>query len=56
MKKALICPCKKDQDKTHDPLLKELAYLRAQNTYLKKLKALIQEEEAPQQKRESSQD
>lgn len=39
-------PAKKsDQDRSRDELLKELEYLRAENAFLKKLDALIQEEE-----------
>lgn len=39
-------PAKKsDQDRSCDELLKELEYLRAENAFLKKLDALIQEEE-----------
>ncbi len=38
-----------DLDKTHAELLKELEYLRAENAFLKKLDALIQEQEAEQQ-------
>jgi len=34
------------KDLTHDQLLKELEYLRAENAFLKKLDALIQEEQA----------
>jgi transposase len=37
---------KADQDKTPKELLEELAYLRAENTFLKKLKALRLEQEA----------
>ncbi len=35
---------KADQDKTHEELLEELAYLRAEVAYLKKRKALIQKQ------------
>jgi|GEM_PF-4881066 len=38
-----------DLDKTHAELLKELEYLRAENAFLKKLNALIQEQESEQQ-------
>ena len=37
---------KADQDKTQKELLEELAYLRAENAFLKKLKALRLEQEA----------
>ena len=40
---------KADRDKTHAELLKELEYLRAENAFLKKLDALIQEQETEQQ-------
>lgn len=35
-----------DDERTHEELLEELAYLRAENAYLKKLDALIQEKRA----------
>lgn len=43
-----------DRDKTQDQLLEELAYLRAENAYLKKRRALIQkqkEQEKAEQQR-----
>lgn len=39
---------KRDEDLSRDELLKEVAYLRAETAYLKKLDALIQEEQAAQ--------
>nr|WP_245696429.1 hypothetical protein [Halomonas taeanensis] len=35
-----------DDERSHKELLEELAYLRAENAYLKKLDALIREQEA----------
>ncbi|OEY92200.1 transposase [Acinetobacter qingfengensis] len=40
---------KTDQDKTQKELLEELAYLRAENAFLKKLRALRLEQEAQEQ-------
>lgn len=37
-------PLKADKDKTQEELLEELAYLRTENSYLKKRKALIQKQ------------
>ena len=52
--KAIQLP---DDQRPVKDLLKELAYLRAENAYLKKLDALIQEEEAAQNsEREQSKD
>ncbi|WP_162619477.1 hypothetical protein [Salinicola peritrichatus] len=46
-----------DEERSHEELLEELAYLRAENAYLKKLDALIQEEQAARgKKRKSSKD
>ena len=42
---------KKDSDKTREELLEELEYVRAENEYLKKLSALVQERKARQQKK-----
>ena len=42
---------KKDSDKTKEELLEELEYVRAENEYLKKLSALVQERKARQQKK-----
>ncbi len=39
-------PSQKDHDKTQEQLLEELAYLRAENAFLKKLRALRLEQEA----------
>ena len=39
-------PLKADKDKTLEELLEELAYLRAENAFLKKLRALRLEQEA----------
>lgn len=47
---------KSDQQKTQEELLEELKYLRAENAYLKKLDALIQQEQIQDKKPESSQD
>ncbi|MNI63369.1 hypothetical protein D3C81_2083750 [compost metagenome] len=45
------------EDMSRDELLKEVAYLRAETAYLKKLDALIQEEQAAQRaKRKPSKD
>lgn len=45
------------EDMSRDELLKEVAYLRAETAYLKKLDALIQEEQAAQrEKRKPSKD
>ena len=41
-----------DQERSRDELLKELEYLRAENAFLKKLDALIQEEEATAAKKQ----
>lgn len=51
-------PPRADQERSHDELLEELAYLRAENAYLKKLEALIREERATMRskKRTSSRD
>lgn len=47
-----------DRDKTHEQLLEELAYLRAEVAYLKKRRALIQrqkeQEKAEQQQLQDS--
>lgn len=49
---------KADQDKTHEELLEELAYLRAEVAFLKKRRALIQkqkeQEKAEQQELQDS--
>lgn len=47
-----------DEKRPHKELLEELAYLRAENAYLKKVKALIEAEriEALKKKRKSSKD
>ena len=42
---------KKDSDKTREELLEELQYVRAENEYLKKLSALVQERKAREQKK-----
>ena len=42
-----------DANRSHKDLLKELEYLRAENAYLKKLDALIQEKKAAAQKKRS---
>ncbi|MCR4855911.1 MAG: hypothetical protein K5908_07050 [Erysipelotrichaceae bacterium] len=42
---------KKDCDKTRKELLEELQYVRAENEYLKKLSALVQERKARQQQK-----
>jgi transposase len=49
---------KRDEDLSRDELLKEVAYLRAETAYLKKLDALIREEQAAQrgEKRKPSKD
>lgn len=41
-----VQPCPADNERTQQQLLEELAYLRAENAYLKKLDALIQEQTA----------
>ncbi|MDN3702746.1 hypothetical protein QWY96_20855 [Vibrio artabrorum] len=47
-----------DETRTQQELLDELAYLRAENAYLKKLRALIEAKQAAalQTKRKSSRD
>ena len=42
---------KEDSDKTREELLEELQYVRAENEYLKKLRALVQERKAREQKK-----
>ena len=42
---------KEDYDKTRQELLEELKYVRAENEYLKKLNALVQERKAREQKK-----
>lgn len=42
-------PSRTDQDKTQKELLEELAYLRAENAFLKKLRALRLEQEVQEQ-------
>ena len=42
---------KEDSDKTKEELLEELEYVRAENEYLKKLSALVQERKARKQKK-----
>lgn len=42
---------KEDSDKTKEELLEELEYVRAENEYLKKLSALVQERKAREQKK-----
>ena len=42
---------KKDSEKTKEELLEELEYVRAENEYLKKLNALVQERKAREQKK-----
>ncbi len=51
-------PPPSDEERSQEELLKELAYLRAENAYLKKLDALIREEReaARGKKRKSSRD
>ncbi|WP_413228210.1 IS3 family transposase [Acinetobacter baretiae] len=44
--KYMLNPSKENQDKTPNELLEELEYLRAENAYLKKLRALRLEQEA----------
>jgi transposase len=44
-------PCLSDDERTRQELLEELAYLRAENDYLKKLDALIQEQNAARAKK-----
>jgi transposase len=46
-----VQPCPSDDERTHKELLEELAYLRAENAYLKKLDALIQEQTAVRAKK-----
>lgn len=48
-KSLKIKPSKADQNKTPKELLEELAYLRAENAFLKKLRALRLEQEAQEQ-------
>ncbi|MBQ6479174.1 MAG: hypothetical protein IJI44_07405 [Erysipelotrichaceae bacterium] len=43
---------KEDSDKTREELLEELEYLRAENEYLKKLDALVQERKARERKKQ----
>jgi transposase len=43
--------CPPDEQRSQKELLEELTYLRAENAYLKKLDALIREEEAAQNKK-----
>ena len=45
-KKPPSPPPPPDAERSHDELLEELAYLRAENAYLKKLDALIREKRA----------
>lgn len=45
-KSTKIKPGQADQNKTHEALLEELEYLRAENAFLKKLEALRLEQEA----------
>lgn len=52
MKKSFLK--KPDSEKTQQELVEELLYLRAEVDYLKKLKALVQKEEAQRIKRKSS--
>ena len=42
---------KKDSEKTREELLEELEYVRAENEYLKKMSALVQERKAREQKK-----
>ncbi len=42
---------KKDSDKTREELLEELQYVKAENEYLKKLSALVQERKAREQQK-----
>ena len=42
---------KNDSEKTKKELLEELEYVRAENEYLKKLSALVQERKAREQKK-----
>ena len=44
MSKKPPSPLSPDEERSQKELLEELAYLRAENAYLKKLDALIQEE------------
>lgn len=45
---------KPDSELTHEELLKELEYLRAENAFLKKYDALLRKEEAAQNKKRTS--
>ncbi len=45
-KKSPASPAKPDHEKTREELLDELAYLRAETAYLKKLDALIRQKQA----------
>lgn len=52
LKKPLSVASKEmDDSKSHKELMEELTYLRAENAYLKKLKALIQEKEQAEKKK-----
>ena len=42
---------KDDSEKSREELLEELEYLRAENEYLKKLDALVQERKAQERKK-----
>ena len=46
-----IQPCLSDDERSRQELLKELNYLRAENAYLKKLDALIQEQTSARAKK-----
>jgi transposase len=50
-KKPPSPPPPPDEERSHEELLEELAYLRAENAYLKKLDALIREKRAATQGR-----
>ena len=56
LNKALKSNNKPDDQKNQQELLEELLYLRAELAYLKKLNALIQQEQIQDKKPESSQD
>jgi transposase len=43
-KKTQPAPVKPDDSRTREELLEEVNYLRMENEYLKKLKALVQEQ------------
>lgn len=49
--KTKLKPTKNDSDKTKKELLEDIEYLKAENAYLKKLKALVQKREAQEPKK-----